>query len=79
MRIKYDFFKDLEEHIKQTQKDKYAGKNLDVNTFLNDQDILLDFAIGNIIKYSARYRSAGDRKNLLKAAHYIQIIYTMDE
>lgn len=71
-----DFVKSLEEHIAKANEDKYVGKKgRDLIDYIYEQGGLVDFATFNAIKYLTRYRKLKNKVDLLKATHYIKILY----
>lgn len=69
----------MAQHIKRTNEDKYARGESDapIETidFIADKFELESFALGNVIKYVVRYRATRNCTDLLKAAHYLGMVY----
>lgn len=69
------FLEDLKEHIGNTQKDKYAKGGVETIDLIASKFDLESFALGNVVKYVSRYPTTKDKKDLLKAGHYIAMVY----
>lgn len=72
--------KELKEYIDNTYGEHYSQGKYQVTEYLIDLGYGLDFCLGNIIKYSARYGKKGgyNRKDLMKAIHYGIIALSID-
>lgn len=62
-------------HVKETHSDKYARGGVETIDLIASKVDLDSFAIGNALKYLSRYPSTKNKKDLLKATHYIQMVY----
>lgn len=72
------FLKDLLAHMKQTKMDKYEKGKIPTIDFIKSKFGLTDFALSNVIKYATRYKETKNKKDLLKAAHYLGMVYEED-
>jgi len=75
MELKYELA-ELAAYIEGCSKSKYNKSVIDCEGLILSDNMGLGFNIGNAIKYLSRYSNekgekARDRKDLLKAAHYI--------
>jgi hypothetical protein len=74
------FLKDLTQHIIGTRDTcaadgKYACGGVETIDFIAAKFDLMSYALGNVIKYATRYPHTKNPKDLLKAAHYLGMIY----
>lgn len=72
------FQKELERHIEATEKGHYGGPGLQPKDLLESIGVAEDFYIGNAIKYVARYKRTHKAVDLLKAAHYVQLVFALN-
>jgi len=72
------FIEAVEEHIKGTAEGHYGGR-VQVIDLIQGQGILEGFAVGSIVKYIMRYTRTRSKKDLLKATHYIKMLYEEGE
>ena len=61
---------------KQIGGDHYRSMKIQASEFINKNN--LPFAEGNAIKYLCRHKSKGQREDLLKAIHYIEMAIDRD-
>ena len=61
---------------KQIGGSHYKNMKIQPSKFINDNKLL--FAEGNAIKYSCRHKQKGERQDLEKAKHYIDMIIERD-
>jgi len=72
------FLKHLEKHIEKTHKDKYCKGGIETIEFIKAKFSLEDFALANVIKYVTRYKVTRNPEDLLKAGHYLAMVYEED-
>lgn len=74
-----NFLKDFSAHVAGTKSDKYNEGEIEVVDFIDDKLSLKDYALGCAIKYIVRYTATGEKSgnkaDLLKAAHYLMMVY----
>ena len=61
---------------KQIGGDHYRSMKIQASEFINKNN--LPFAEGNAIKYLCRHKQKGQREDLLKAIHYIEMAIDRD-
>tara|TARA_R100001594_G_C3837453_1_gene214946 strand:+ start:99 stop:365 length:267 start_codon:yes stop_codon:yes gene_type:complete len=61
---------------KQIGGSHYKNMKIQPSKFINDNKLL--FAEGNAIKYICRHAHKGEKQDLLKAKHYIDMIIERD-
>lgn len=75
--------RELEDYIKSTYKQHYAGKdNVQAFELISSAGHGMGFTIGDIIKYASRYgkKNGRNRADLLKILHYgILALYIHDK
>ncbi|MBT9167919.1 MAG: hypothetical protein DDT19_01263 [Syntrophomonadaceae bacterium] len=74
--LRLNFFRDLEEHIKDCQTGPYVGEDgTDVLDMAKNYNAHLDHWTFTAIAYLIRHRAKGNNVDLLKAAHLISRLY----
>lgn len=77
-----NFLKDFSAHVAGTKSDKYNEGQIEVVDFIEDKLSLKDYALGCAVKYIVRYTATGQKNgnkvDLLKAAHYLMMVYERD-
>jgi len=74
--------KEIEEYIESTYGQHYVGKNeFQIQDLLHSIDIAVPFCQASAMKYLARLgkKEGFNRKDLLKAAHYIILLMHFSE
>ena len=61
---------------KQIGGDHYRSMKIQASEFINKNN--LPFAEGNAIKYLCRHKAKGQKEDLLKAIHYIEMAIERD-
>ena len=61
---------------KQIGGDHYRSMKIQASEFINKNN--LPFAEGNAIKYLCRHKQKGQKEDLLKAIHYIEMAIESD-
>ena len=61
---------------KQIGGDDYRSMKIQASEFINKNN--LPFAEGNAIKYLCRHKQKGQKEDLLKAIHYIEMAIERD-
>jgi len=69
------FSGEVEKHIKRTINGHYHSNGSEVIDFLLKY-FGEDFLYQNIIKYTCRYKVRRNKQDLLKACHYMSILYS---
>lgn len=77
--IESAFIQDFKEHIESTKTNHYSGGKVQVIDLVESLGMLESCAVSNTIKYIARYPKTKNKKDLLKAVHYISMIYEKGE
>jgi len=77
------YLKELYKYIESTYKQHYGKSKIQTTEIIIDRGRGLEFALGNVDKYSLRYGEKGTvddhRKDLMKMLHYsIIALYTHD-
>jgi len=72
----WDFIEDSNKHIGKTHKDKYAVGGVETIDLIASKFDLMSFALGNVIKYVSRFPETRNPEDLLKAGHYLAMVYT---
>ena len=63
-------------YTKQVGGDHYRSMKIQASEFINKNN--LPFAEGNAIKYLCRHKQKGQKEDLLKAIHYIEMAIERD-
>jgi len=67
----------LKEWIEETKVDKYARGGVETIDLIHSKLDLVSFALGNVLKYVSRYPTTMDEKDLLKAGHYLAMVWSI--
>jgi len=73
------FVEDLEEWIERQKGEKYAQGGVETIDLIRSKFGIRGFALGNVVKYVTRYPFTGRKEDLLKAGHYLAMVYEGDE
>jgi len=73
------FVVDLANHIATTHRDKYTRGGVETIDLIAAKFDLESFALGNVLKYVTRYPVTKSKHDLLKAAHYLAMVYEEEE
>ncbi len=69
------FVDDLSDWIERQKKEKYARGGIETIELIKSKFGIQGFALGNVVKYVTRYPLTGKREDLLKAGHYLAMVY----
>ena len=68
----------IKDHIQATEQGHYGGVGMQPKDLIESIGAGKGFYVGNIIKYTVRYYKKRNRKDLLKIAHYTQLLEGLD-
>lgn len=76
------FLRELKEHIDSTRattsKNGKYNARIETAEYIDAHFNFDDFALSNVIKYATRYPKTKNPLDLLKAAHYLGMVYERD-
>jgi len=72
------FSNDVHKHIGKTLRGHYQNCKLEPVDFIVDY-FGKDFLYSNILKYLCRHKKTGKKQDLCKAAHYLSLLYNLEE